>query len=62
MQVIFDIQRTGRRYMSDADLQQECLFLGLEPTATTAEIAAELHRRGLDDFSAGRAMKMGPKA
>ncbi len=58
-QVIFDVQRTGRRYTNDADKQLESMFLGLAPDATNVEIANELQRRGLDDFSYGRVVRGG---
>jgi hypothetical protein len=57
MKVLYDVHNTGRRYMSVADMQQEISFLGLDPLCTPLELANEIHRRGLDDFSPGRAVK-----
>jgi hypothetical protein len=59
--VLYDVQETGRRYMSNQDMRFEAKLLGLAPSATMNDIARELKRRGLYDYSMGRAMK-GAKA
>lgn len=58
-EVIYDIQRTGRRYMNTADLQLEARLLGLTSSASLWDLGKELDRRGLNDYSAGRAVKGG---
>ena len=56
-QVIYDVHHLNSRYMSVADMQQEAWLLGLKPSDTVGDLAKELHRRGLDDFSLGRAVR-----
>lgn len=57
MKVLYDIHHTGLRYMSNADREFEAALLGLSPKCTIDVLAEEIHRRGLDDFSLGRAVR-----
>lgn len=59
MKVLYDISKTGCRYMSDADMRIEAAFLGLDPTSTILELLQAVNRLGLNDYSPGRAVKGG---
>lgn len=57
MTILYDVQQTDCRYMSTGDMLMEARFLGLGDKATINDLAKELQRRGLDDYSAGRAVR-----
>jgi hypothetical protein len=56
-EILYDVHHTNRRYMSSADMKIEKLLLGLPADCTIKRLSDEIHRRGLDDFSLGRAVK-----
>ena len=58
MKVIYDVHHTNLRYMSKDDMRYEALFLGLDPACSIDELAEEIHRRGLDDYSRGRVVRV----
>lgn len=58
-EVIYDVQRTGHRYMTNADMQLEARLLGLTEENTAQDLLNELTRRGLADYSPGRAIAWG---
>lgn len=60
-EVLYDVSLTGRRYTNTKDMLLEARLLGLEPSASLNDLARELKRRGLYDYSMGRAVK-GDKA
>jgi hypothetical protein len=56
-QILYDIRKTGCRYASPEDMLVEARLLGVE--CSIMALGRELRRRGLDDYSPGRAAKGG---